>query len=86
MPRTIAVSLNVAADPALEPAFDHERLEVYRLALALDGQLHVALPRRGMRALRDQLERASVSVVAASRPLAAVLLPPFRLRRWRVPC
>jgi four helix bundle protein len=56
--------MDVAADRIPERAFDHERLEVYQLALALDGQLHSAVPRRGMGALRDQLERASVSVVA----------------------
>jgi len=64
MSRNVSAPTDAAADPAPKPAFDHERLEVYQLALALDGQLHIALPRRGTRALRDQLERASLSVVA----------------------
>ena len=64
MSRNVSAPMDAAADPAPKPAFDHERLEVYQLALAFDGELHIALPRRGMRALRDQLERASLSVVA----------------------
>jgi len=41
----------------------HERLEVYRVALELHQALSAALPRRCARELRDQLFRASTSVV-----------------------
>ena len=64
MSRNVSAPKDAAADPAPKPAVDHERHAVYQLALALDGELHIALPRRRMRALRDQLERASLSVVA----------------------
>ena len=43
------------------PVLDHERLEVYWLALELRQAVLALLPRRG--ALRDQIDRASASVV-----------------------
>ena len=45
------------------PRLEHERLEVYHLALQLHADACALLPRRDGRALRDQLERASLSVV-----------------------
>jgi four helix bundle protein len=42
---------------------EHERLDVYRAALAFDGLASKVVPRRGHRVLRDQLDRASVGVV-----------------------
>jgi four helix bundle protein len=42
---------------------DHERLEVYRVALELHTLCCSLLPSRGFGALRDQLERASLGVV-----------------------
>jgi four helix bundle protein len=44
--------------------FDHERLDVYRMAVEFDGTVCKLLPRRGHAALRDQIERASASVMA----------------------
>jgi four helix bundle protein len=44
--------------------FDHERLDVYRIAVEFDGAVCKLLPRRGHGALRDQMERASASVMA----------------------
>jgi four helix bundle protein len=44
--------------------FDHERLDVYRLAATFDATVCTLLPRRGHRVLRDQIERASSSVMA----------------------
>ena len=41
----------------------HERLDVYRVALELHQALAAALPRRCTRELRDQLVRASTSIV-----------------------
>lgn len=67
MTQPVAVAVNLAVaqkPPAREPCFDHERLQVYQLALKLDAQLHAVLPRRGHRCLREQLQRASLSVVA----------------------
>jgi four helix bundle protein len=46
-----------------EPQLDHERLHVYQLALELHAVLSAVLPRRGYGVLRDQLERASLSIV-----------------------
>ena len=55
-----------AADP-LKPSrqvtLDHERLEVYALAVELHGLVMGLVPRRGVRHLRDQLERSSMGVV-----------------------
>ena len=45
------------------PTLDHERLDVYRAALQFFQVLDALVPRRGGRALRDQLERASASIV-----------------------
>ena len=45
------------------PLLDHERLDVYRLALSFHSEVMKLVPRRGARHLRDQLERASLSVV-----------------------
>src|SRR5262245_36409103 len=44
--------------------FSHEKLDVYRMAVQLDRTFYALLPKRGFRALRDQVERASSSVVA----------------------
>jgi len=43
--------------------FDHERLEVYQLALELNHLVAGITPARGAAALRDQLERATSSIV-----------------------
>ena len=55
-----------AADP-LKPSrqvtLDHERLEVYALAVEFHGLVMGLVPRRGVRHLRDQLERSSMGVV-----------------------
>jgi four helix bundle protein len=58
------MSLNAAVNPTLtpEPSLDHERLHVYTLALEFHALACTLLPRRGFRTLRDQLERASLSV------------------------
>lgn len=45
------------------PSLDHERLDVYRVALDFHAQATELVPRRGFRVLRDQLERASLSIV-----------------------
>jgi four helix bundle protein len=42
--------------------FDHERLQVYRLAVEFHSAAGEWL-KRGARVVRDQLERASLSVV-----------------------
>ena len=46
-----------------EPLLEHERLEVYHLALRLHAEACDLLPGRQHRTLRDQLERASLSIV-----------------------
>ena len=42
---------------------EHERLDVYRAALELDAVISRAIPRRGHRFLRDQIDRASIGIV-----------------------
>ena len=44
--------------------FNHEKLDVYQMAVRFDALLSTVLPKRGFRSLRDQLERASGSVMA----------------------
>ena len=48
---------------AAEPLFDAQRLDVYRVALEFQVFSTTLLPRRGQAALRDQLDRASASIV-----------------------
>jgi len=57
-PTPASVPPSVAAGPAL----DHERLQVYGLALEFHAMACILVPRRGFRTLRDQIERASLSV------------------------
>jgi four helix bundle protein len=42
---------------------EHERLDVYVAALEYDSLVFKIVPRRGYRALRDQLERASLGIL-----------------------
>jgi four helix bundle protein len=53
---------NAAQIDAVAP-LDADRLEVYRVAREFDSFAARLLPRRGCRSLRDQLERASSSIV-----------------------
>ena len=46
----------------------HESLDVYRLALQFHVGVLTLLPEKGQRNLRDQLERASLSIVLRSLP------------------
>ena len=50
-------------DEPSRPQLEHERLEVYAVALRFPSTACALLPRRHVRALRDQLERASLGVV-----------------------
>ena len=43
--------------------FDHERLEVYRLALEFHAWAVGTVPQRGCHIVRDQIERSSLGVV-----------------------
>ena len=45
------------------PDFDFRRLDVYRVALEFQALVPQLLPGRGYAALRDQLDRASASIV-----------------------
>jgi four helix bundle protein len=44
-------------------AFEHERLDVYRVALEFQALVPRLVPARGFASLRDQLDRASSSVL-----------------------
>src|ERR1051326_7784420 len=48
---------------SLPSSLSHQRLEDQRVALELHARASSLLPRRGFAALRDQLERASLSIV-----------------------
>jgi four helix bundle protein len=48
---------------ATEPLLEHETLDVYRTALSFDALASRAVPKRGHRVLRDQLDRASIGIV-----------------------
>jgi four helix bundle protein len=45
------------------PQFDYERFDIYRVALEFQRLVPGLLPRRGYAALRDQLDRASASIL-----------------------
>lgn len=47
----------------MEPLLEHERLDVYRLAVELHRSALAIVPRRGARVLRSQVERAALGVV-----------------------
>jgi four helix bundle protein len=51
------------AATAAVPLIDAEKLDVYRVAIEFQVMASQLLPKRGHSELRDQLERASVSVV-----------------------
>ena len=53
----------MALNDSIPFALDHERLEVYRVAVELHTLCCALLPSRGSGVLRDQLERASLGVV-----------------------
>ena len=54
---------NAAQIDAVAVPLDADRLEVYRVAREFDVFAARVLPRRGCASLRDQLERASSSIV-----------------------
>jgi four helix bundle protein len=54
---------NAAGIDSVGVALDADRLEVYRVAREFDVFAVRVLPRRGCGSLRDQLERASSSIV-----------------------
>jgi four helix bundle protein len=61
VPASAALPLSVPADH--EPQLDAERLDAYRVALEFQSLAVDLVPRRGHPELRDQLERASISIV-----------------------
>ena len=54
---------DTASGSTSDPRFDAERLDCYRVALEFQGVAAKFLPRRGCGSLRDQLDRASLSIV-----------------------
>jgi four helix bundle protein len=61
VPASSALPLPIAAER--EPQLDAERLDAYRVALEFQSLAVGLVPRRGHPELRDQLERASISIV-----------------------
>jgi hypothetical protein len=61
---TTLASAGAGRDAAGEaPQFDYQRFDVYRVALEFQERVPLLLPRRGYAALRDQLDRASSSIL-----------------------
>jgi four helix bundle protein len=60
----------------------HESLDVYRLALQFHVGVMDLLPTKGQRVLRDQLERASLSIVLNIAEGAGRCTPPERRRHF----
>ena len=60
----------------------HERLDVYHLALQFHVGVMTLLPEKGQRNLRDQLERASLSIVLNIAEGAGRCTPPERRRHF----
>jgi four helix bundle protein len=48
---------------AEQPAFDHQRFDVYRVGLEFQALVPRLVPRRAVCGLRDQLDRASSSIL-----------------------
>jgi four helix bundle protein len=59
----MSVNDPVPANESSAPFFDHERLEVYQVAVEFHALACTLIASRGLRNLRDQLERASLRVV-----------------------
>jgi len=60
----------------------HEHLDVYQLALKFHVGVMELLPAKGQRVLRDQLERASLSIVLNIAEGAGRCTPPERRRHF----
>jgi four helix bundle protein len=60
----------------------HETLDVYHLALQFHVGVMTLLPEKGQRNLRDQLERASLSIVLNIAEGAGRCTPPERRRHF----
>ena len=60
---TLGTPPTTTADTSPDVRLDHERLEVYSVALEFHTCVLALLPLRGSRAVRDQIERASLGVV-----------------------
>ena len=60
----------------------HEMLEVYHLALQFHVGVMTLLPEKGQRNLRDQLERASLSIVLNIAEGSGRCTPPERRRHF----
>jgi four helix bundle protein len=60
----------------------HETLDVYHLALQFHAGVMTLLPEKGQRNLRDQLERASLSIVLNIAEGAGRCTPPERRRHF----
>lgn len=58
-----AVAAAVPASGAADPQLEYERFDVYRVALEFQEMVPRLFPRRGYAALRDQLDRASSSIL-----------------------
>jgi four helix bundle protein len=60
----VAHTTTIQRSPGAEqPGFDHQRFDVYRVALEFQALVPRLVPRRGIAGLRDQLDRASSSIL-----------------------
>jgi hypothetical protein len=77
--------LTVDVPRSTAPTLDHERLEVYHHALQFHALASTLVPKRGLRAVRDQLERASLGVVLCIAEGAGRTAGPDKRRFWSLP-
>ena len=68
--------------PTNNAYLSHESLDVYHLALQFHVGVMDLLPTKGQRVLRDQLERASLSIVLNIAEGAGRCTPPERRRHF----
>jgi four helix bundle protein len=73
-------SSNLVSADRKQPLLDHERLDVYKLALSFRARAMQLVCRRGIHHLRDQLERASLGIVLCLAEVAGRASPKDKRR------
>ena len=84
VPSAPAVPAETPSVPASESLFDAEKLDAYRVALEFQALASVLLPRRGQSTLRDQLDRASTSILLNTAEGAGRFSPPDKAHFYSI--
>ena len=80
--KTSIAPQNTLATNASTVTLSHESLDVYQIALRFHVGVMTLIPDKGQRNLRDQLERASLSIVLNIAEGAGRCTPPERKRHF----